>query len=183
VAQVRIVTPSGMNQFHGGRFWYHRNSVLNANRFINNATRTARPFSLQNRVGFIANGPLYLPPAIFGPASYDGRNRSFWFLYYEALRQPFTVIRTRTVLTPEARAGNFPRKAVNSPSFFPLDFGILKRTRLKERANLEFRAEFFNLFNTVNFGSGTLAVDSVRFGQITGTFASRFGPLALRVNW
>ncbi len=107
VAQVRIVTPSGTNQWHGGLFWYHRNSALNANTFINNSTNTARPFSLQNRVGFIANGPLYLPKAIFGPASYDGRNRSFWFLSYEAFREPFTVIRTRTVLTPEARAGNF----------------------------------------------------------------------------
>ena len=107
VAQVRIVTPSGTNQFHGGVFWYHRNTVLNANTFINNSTNTARPFSLQNRVGFIANGPLYLPKALFGPASYDGRNRSFWFLSYEAFRQPFTTIRTRTVLTPEARTGNF----------------------------------------------------------------------------
>ncbi len=107
VAQVRIVTPSGTNQFHGGVFWYHRNSVLNANSFINNSTNTARPFSLQNRVGFIANGPVHLPKSIFGPLSYDGRNRSFWFLSYEAFRQPFTTIRTRTVLTPEARTGNF----------------------------------------------------------------------------
>jgi len=107
VAQVRIVTPSGTNQFHGGLFWYHRNSVLNANSFINNSTNTARPFSLQNRVGFIANGPVHLPKALFGPLSYDGRNRSFWFLSYEAFRQPFTTIRTRTVLTPEARTGNF----------------------------------------------------------------------------
>ncbi len=107
VGQVRIVTPSGTNRFHGGVFWYHRNTVLNANTFINNSTNTTRPFSLQNRVGFIANGPLYLPKPVFGPASYDGRNRSFWFLSYEAFRQPLTVIRTRTVLTPEARAGNF----------------------------------------------------------------------------
>lgn len=102
VGQVRIVTPSGTNQFHGGLFWYHRNTVLNANTFFNNSTNTVRPFSLQNRVGFIANGPLYLPKL-----GYDGRNRSFWFLSYEAFRQPFTTIRTRTVLTPEARTGNF----------------------------------------------------------------------------
>lgn len=107
VAQVRIVTPSGTNQWHGGLFWYHRNSVLNANSFINNSANTARPFSLQNRVGFMVNGPVHLPKSIFGPLSYDGRNRSFWFLSYEAFRQPFTVIRTRTVLTPEARTGNF----------------------------------------------------------------------------
>lgn len=107
VGQVRIVTPSGTNQFHGGLFWFHRNRELNANSFINNANNTPRPFTLQNRVGFMANGPVHLPKAIFGPASYDGRNRSFWFLSFEAFRQPFTTVRTRTVLTSEARTGIF----------------------------------------------------------------------------
>ena len=79
--------------------------------------------------------------------------------------------------------GNFPRNAINAPSFFQVDFGVLKRMKVSERAKLEFRAEFFNLFNTVNFGSGSLAFDSARFGQITGSFSSRFGQLALRINF
>ena len=33
VAQVRIVTPTGTNDFHGSIFEYHRNSALNANNF------------------------------------------------------------------------------------------------------------------------------------------------------
>ncbi len=128
VGQVRIVTPSGTNQFHGGVFWYHRNSVLNANSFINNATNTPRPFSLQNRVGLIANGPLYLPKPIFGPASYDGHNRSFWFFSMEAFRQPFTAIRTRTVLTPEARTGSFRYVGANGQmqTLSVLNLGINK---------------------------------------------------------
>ena len=32
-----------------------------------------------------------------------------------------------------------------------VDFSIIKRFRLREQTRLEFRAEFFNLFNQVNF--------------------------------
>ncbi len=128
VSQIRIVTPSGTNQFHGGVFWFHRNSVLNANSFINNSTKTPRPFLLQNRVGLIANGPVHLPKPIFGPASYDGRNRSFWFFSMEAFRQPFTAIRTRTVLTPEARTGSFRYVGANGQmqTLSVLNLGINK---------------------------------------------------------
>ncbi|HXF04096.1 MAG TPA: TonB-dependent receptor [Blastocatellia bacterium] len=101
VAQVRIVTPSGGNEFHGKVFWQHRNDNLNANSFFNNATGTPRPIQLQNWFGFVTNGPVYLPKI------YDGRNRSFWFFSYEGFREPFSATRNRTVLTPEARQGIF----------------------------------------------------------------------------
>ena len=84
---------------------------------------------------------------------------------------------------PPGQFGNFPRNAMNSPSFFQMDAGVIKRTRLWEVANFEFRAEFFNVFNTVNLGSSALAFDSARFGQIQGAYAARIGQLSLRVNW
>jgi hypothetical protein len=101
VAQVRIVTPSGTNEFHGSVFWFHRNDNLNANTFFNNLTGTPRNIELQNRFGFRASGPFIIPKL------YDGRNRSFWFFAYEGFREPFSVTRNRTVLTPEARRGIF----------------------------------------------------------------------------
>lgn len=99
--QVRIVTPSGTNQLHGSVFWFHRNDNLNANTFFNNQTKTPRVIQLQNRFGFRLGGPLYIPKL------YDGRNRSFFFGAYEGFREPFSVTRNRTVLTPEARTGIF----------------------------------------------------------------------------
>ena len=186
VGQVRIVTPSGTNQFHGGLFWYHRNTVLNANTFINNSTNTTRPFSLQNRVGFIANGPLYLPKAIFGPASYDGRNRSFWFLSYEAFRQPLTVIRTRTVLTPEARTGNFRYVGANgqmqSVSLYNLGINKTENQIIKQLIvqtplpNNSLVGDGLNLAG-YNFGAKSLNVIdrwSSRFDQVL-TEKSRLG--------
>jgi hypothetical protein len=107
VTQVRIVTKSGTNDLHGALSWFHRNDNLNANTFFNNATNTERPIQLQNRFGFNVGGPILLPKKLFGPAGYDGRNRSFWFAAYEGFREPRSVTNSRTVLTAEARQGIF----------------------------------------------------------------------------
>ena len=101
VAQVSLVTPSGSNGFHGGVFYQHRNDALNANTFFNNATATPKAFLRQHFFGVQSSGPVWIPKL------YDGRNKSFWFFSYEGFREPFSVTRNRTVLTPEARAGNF----------------------------------------------------------------------------
>jgi len=101
VAQVSLVTPSGSNGFHGGVFYQHRNDALNANTFFNNATKTPKAFLRQHFFGVQSSGPVWIPKL------YDGRNKSFWFFSYEGFREPFAVTRNRTVLTNEARTGNF----------------------------------------------------------------------------
>ncbi len=40
----------------------------------------------------------------------------------------------------------------SGPGLADVDFSLFKNTSLTERTNLEFRAEFFNIFNRVNFG-------------------------------
>jgi len=58
-------------------------------------------------------------------------------------------------LTPTATLspGALGRNAFTGPKFINFDFAILKDTRLPktERANVQFKAEVFNLFNNVNF--------------------------------
>jgi Carboxypeptidase regulatory-like domain len=107
LAQVRMVTKSGTNDLHGGVFWQHRNDALNANTFFNNATGTPKQVQRQNFFGGSVGGPVVLPKKLLGPLGYDGRNRSFFFFSYEGFREPFSVTRNRTVLTPEARQGLF----------------------------------------------------------------------------
>jgi hypothetical protein len=51
----------------------------------------------------------------------------------------------------------------------------MKRTRIgwpTTDAAAEFRAEFFNAFNVVNFANPNLNVSAATFGQITGTTVS-----------
>lgn len=107
VAQVKMVTKSGTNEFHGGVFWQHRNDALNANTFFNNTVGTPRVKQRQNFFGGFIGGPLWFPEKAFGPAAYDGRNKSHWFFSYEGFREPFSVTRNRTVLTEQARQGIF----------------------------------------------------------------------------
>ena len=71
--------------------------------------------------------------------------------------------------------GSLGRNTFYGPSFTNFDFSVLKNTRITERTNLQFRAEFFNLFNHTNFlqpnsETGTSGITSAYpnpfFGQI-----------------
>jgi len=53
--------------------------------------------------------------------------------------------------------------------FHNQDFSVIKRTYIKERMNVEFRAEFFNIFNQVVFGSPSTDLNSLStFGMVFG---------------
>lgn len=55
------------------------------------------------------------------------------------------------------------------PSLINLDFSFLKATRLFERKELQFRAEFFNLTNTPQFWLPNTTFGNLQFGQINST--------------
>ena len=60
----------------------------------------------------------------------------------------------------------------------------MKRTRIHETADLEFRWEVFNAFNNVNFSAPTLDVTSANFGQINRTVSEpRVMQFALKLNF
>jgi hypothetical protein len=48
--------------------------------------------------------------------------------------------------------GNVGRNTVRGPNFVDTDFAVLKSTKLAENVSLQFRAEFFNIFNHTNLG-------------------------------
>ncbi|HUQ93385.1 MAG TPA: TonB-dependent receptor [Bryobacteraceae bacterium] len=77
--------------------------------------------------------------------------------------------------------GNSGRNNVRAPGYFGTDMGVHKRFSVRESMFVEFRAEFFNLFNRTNL----LAPDSNRsnptFGLISGTFPARQGQFALKL--
>jgi outer membrane receptor protein involved in Fe transport len=47
--------------------------------------------------------------------------------------------------------GNLGRNAIYGPHFWNVDFSLAKNTQIREKLNLQFRAEFFNIFNHPNF--------------------------------
>ena len=49
--------------------------------------------------------------------------------------------------------GNAGRNSMYGPRFTTMDFSVFKNTHITERLNVQFRAEFFNVLNHVNFGA------------------------------
>ena len=58
---------------------------------------------------------------------------------------------------------------VRGPGIAQWDFALFKRTQITERYGLEFRTEFFNLFNTPVFRHPGTALGTPQFGVIAGT--------------
>jgi hypothetical protein len=92
--QVEMITRSGDNSLHGSAFEFMRNSELNANTFFNNTSGIRRPKFIQNTFGASFGGPIR-------------RDRTFVFGNYQGQRTAQDTVRNRTVLTPEAKSGNF----------------------------------------------------------------------------
>jgi len=73
------------------------------------------------------------------------------------------------VAAPNGMFGNAGRNVVIGQRTNSADFSVLKSMRLSERANLQFRAEFFNIFNHPNFALPNVTVNSSAFGTIAST--------------
>jgi hypothetical protein len=80
--------------------------------------------------------------------------------------------------------GNVGRNVLRGPRQSNVDFSIIRRFRIDESRNIEFRAEFFNLFNQVNLAnpiSNFNAVPQDRIDQTTGQIVGDPGDFG-RIN-
>jgi hypothetical protein len=60
---------------------------------------------------------------------------------------------------------------------------LAKNTRFGERYNVEFRAEFFNIFNHTQFANVQGNFNASNFGQATTARDPRIGQLALKFGF
>jgi Carboxypeptidase regulatory-like domain len=80
------------------------------------------------------------------------------------------------VAAPAGELGTANRAPVNGPNFANTDFSLIKQFHVTERVGVEFRAEFFNLFNHAQFflpGSSLSAMQDISspttFAKVTQT--------------
>ncbi len=106
-AQVKVVSQNGTNEFHGSAFLKYDSPKLNAfNKYRNDFGRgqTERVERLFRQFGGSLGGPLYLPRfGEGGPSTFGGRNKSFFFLSYEGLRENTTNSSVQYVETAQYR--------------------------------------------------------------------------------
>lgn len=81
--------------------------------------------------------------------------------------------------------GTLGRNVLRGPNQKNVDFSVMRRFPVNERSSFEFRGEFFNIFNTVNFANpGTDIAASQTFGVITNTSTSpRIIQFGLKFNF
>jgi len=91
--------------------------------------------------------------------------------------------------------GNAGRNILNGQGLNSWDFSVIRRFKLTESRNIEFRAEMFNIFNRANFDIPVLDLASPSFGKILNTVQpvagnASGGPgdprevqLALKLSW
>jgi hypothetical protein len=73
-SQVRMITPSGTNEFHGSAYEFNRHSKLSANSWFNNRDELPKPYLNRNQWGGRVGGPVK-------------RGKLFFFGYYERFSQ------------------------------------------------------------------------------------------------
>jgi hypothetical protein len=79
--------------------------------------------------------------------------------------------------------GNAGRNTLVGPGFAGVDSGLMKNFSLTERHKLQFRAEFFNLFNRPNFSSPVATLNSAAVGQINSASNGRSIQLGLKYSF
>ncbi len=80
--------------------------------------------------------------------------------------------------------GNASRVPATGPDFVNTDFSVIKQIGLPREMGLNFRAEFFNLFNHSQYGSPVNDVSSPGFGFVQSTVNNpRLIQLALRLTF
>lgn len=84
---------------------------------------------------------------------------------------------------PAGTFGTSGRNILRGPGMAHVDFGVLKHFVLTEKHRLQFRAEFFNLFNRVNLGNPNTNRNAVNFGRITSAGVPRVIQLALKYSF
>jgi Carboxypeptidase regulatory-like domain len=65
--------------------------------------------------------------------------------------------------------GNASRTPVSGPHFINTDFSVIKHFPIRESIRLDFRAEFFNLWNHAQFGLPAPDIQSPTFGVVNST--------------
>ena len=79
--------------------------------------------------------------------------------------------------------GNVGRNSLIGPHFISEDFAVLKNFPLRENRQVQFRAEFFNLFNHANFKLPENRLDQSAVGKIGNAYDPRLIQFSLRFQW
>jgi carboxypeptidase family protein len=104
--------------------------------------QTGNPFIIvvnnSNQINGVANS---VTPNISGPIRVTGKPSSGQW-----------IANPEVFSSPGVGFGNLRRNSVYGPGFTNVDFSVAKNTKIREKMNLQFRVDAFDLFNHPNYG-------------------------------
>ena len=152
--------------FKTGSFW--QRSVMGGWKFADMTTIESGP-SLSPGLSLSHQG-LATRPDVIGPVTYP-KTVQQWFTA-SAFAQPAA-----------GYFGNAARGSIIGPGLILFDVAAYKDIHLSERFALQWRTEFFNVFNHTNFNAPNTNVGAGGFGTITSAKDPRMGEMALKLTF
>ena len=183
VASYTYVLP--LDKLSGPERLTHGWSVNGITRFDTGLPVTLVETDDQSLLGTAFGGPITLPvdtPSQVGPVQKTNpRNSATGTQYFNPSAFGQSAL---------GQEGDSSRRFFHGPGINNWDFALIKNTTITERSNLQFRAEFFNIFNHTQFlnaqgitGFSGGVPTSATFGQVTGAQSPRIGQLSLKLNF
>jgi len=139
----------------------------------------------QSLLGTSFGGPIILPvdtPNLVSPVQkMNPRGSGHYFFSTSSFAQ-----------SALGQEGDSRRRFFHGPGINNWDMAIVKDTRINERMNVQFRAEFFNLANHAQFlnpsgistyGGPSGTSNTASFGVVTAAAPPRIGQLSLKVSF
>jgi Carboxypeptidase regulatory-like domain/TonB dependent receptor len=127
-------------------------------------------------LGTAFGGPIVLPvdtPDKVGPLHILNPRNSSSHYYFDPTAFASSAIGSE---------GNARRRFFHGPGVNNFDTALVKDTKLSELFNLQFRAEWFNVFNHTQFSTPS-GILSGTFAQVTQAAAPRIGQVSLKLNF
>jgi hypothetical protein len=121
-AFFNATTKSGTNSFHGGIFEFIRNDKLDARNYFS----LTRAILKRNQFGGDIGGPLSIPHL------YNGKDKTFFLVDYEAQRLRQGLVESGTVPTLAQRSGNFSAAGLH-PIYDPLTTKTVGTTTTRQQ--------------------------------------------------
>ncbi len=131
ISDVTTISKGGSNQYHGGVFENHQNSAFAAR----NTFSATVPKLIMNDFGAFLGGPISIPKL------YSGKDKTFFFADFEALRLPFQQVLVENVPSLALRSGDlsvypgtvadlngtpYPNKQIPMSAISPVSLGVHK---------------------------------------------------------
>jgi hypothetical protein len=104
-------------------------------------------------------------------------------IYIESSDNTLHLNRAAFATPPPGRIGTLGKGSVRGKPITNVDFSTSKNWRFHERYGIQFRAEFFNVFNHANFVGYDVDLRNSTFGQLTSTQASREIQLGIKFTF